>query len=234
MLVGRPYIFGPANAGALGVAHVIRLLRDELEIAMALCGCRTLADITPRLLAAGPDPADGYRPAGNRRNGYICDKFLIHAVRSPPVAMKKSPLHPRRLRPGRSPAAHAHAAPRLDFWCRPTLPRRQRQRHWQALDAAAAQVGITAIVNEQRPRRRPSTPTTWRWSNPCAAGGRCWAMYTSWGGRDSRRRTGRRGTPTWPATPLDGFFIDEMASDAANLAHYTASTPTSRAKGAPG
>ena len=31
--------------------HVIRLLRDELEIAMALCGCRTLADITPRLLA---------------------------------------------------------------------------------------------------------------------------------------------------------------------------------------
>ncbi|MDD3329440.1 MAG: alpha-hydroxy acid oxidase [Zoogloea sp.] len=51
VLVGRPYIFGLANAGALGVAHVIRLLRDELEIAMALCGCRTLADITPRLLA---------------------------------------------------------------------------------------------------------------------------------------------------------------------------------------
>ena len=51
VLVGRPYIFGLANAGALGVAHIIRLLRDELEIAMALCGCRTLADITPRLLA---------------------------------------------------------------------------------------------------------------------------------------------------------------------------------------
>ena len=54
VLVGRPYIFGLANAGALGVAHVIRLLRDELEIAMALCGCRTLADITPRLI---PRPA---------------------------------------------------------------------------------------------------------------------------------------------------------------------------------
>jgi 4-hydroxymandelate oxidase len=51
VLVGRPYIFGLANAGALGVAHVIRLLRDELEIAMALCGCRTLAGITPHLLA---------------------------------------------------------------------------------------------------------------------------------------------------------------------------------------
>ncbi|MCW2313640.1 isopentenyl diphosphate isomerase/L-lactate dehydrogenase-like FMN-dependent dehydrogenase [Rhodoferax antarcticus] len=42
--VGRPYIYGLANAGALGVAQVLRLLRDELEIAMALCGCATLAD----------------------------------------------------------------------------------------------------------------------------------------------------------------------------------------------
>jgi 4-hydroxymandelate oxidase len=42
VLVGRPVIHGLANAGATGVAHVIRLLRDELEIAMALSGCRTL------------------------------------------------------------------------------------------------------------------------------------------------------------------------------------------------
>ncbi|ABM37863.1 alpha-hydroxy acid oxidase [Polaromonas naphthalenivorans] len=50
VLVGRPYIHGLANAGALGVAHVLRLLRDELEIAMALCGCRTLAQATPEIL----------------------------------------------------------------------------------------------------------------------------------------------------------------------------------------
>lgn len=50
VLIGRPYIYGLANAGALGVAHVIRLLRDELEIAMALSGCATLDDIPPRLL----------------------------------------------------------------------------------------------------------------------------------------------------------------------------------------
>ena len=50
VLVGRPYIDGLANAGALGVAHVLRLLRDELEIAMALCGCRTLAQAGPHLL----------------------------------------------------------------------------------------------------------------------------------------------------------------------------------------
>lgn len=50
VLVGRPYIYGLANAGALGVAHVLRLLRDELEITMALCGCATLAQATPALL----------------------------------------------------------------------------------------------------------------------------------------------------------------------------------------
>ena len=50
VLVGRPYVYGLANAGALGVAHVLRLLRDELEIAMALCGCATLAQATPTLL----------------------------------------------------------------------------------------------------------------------------------------------------------------------------------------
>jgi 4-hydroxymandelate oxidase len=61
VLVGRPYIFGLANAGALGVAHVIRLLRDELEIAMALCGCRTLADITRASSLARPETGVGSR-----------------------------------------------------------------------------------------------------------------------------------------------------------------------------
>jgi 4-hydroxymandelate oxidase len=45
VLVGRPAIWGLACAGALGVAHVIRLLRDELEATMALCGRGTLAEI---------------------------------------------------------------------------------------------------------------------------------------------------------------------------------------------
>lgn len=46
VLIGRPYVYGLANAGAVGVAHVLRLLRDELEIAMALCGCKTLAQLS--------------------------------------------------------------------------------------------------------------------------------------------------------------------------------------------
>ena len=53
VLVGRPVVWGLANAGAAGVAHVLRLLRDELEIAMALTGCATLAEASPDLLEAG-------------------------------------------------------------------------------------------------------------------------------------------------------------------------------------
>jgi 4-hydroxymandelate oxidase len=44
VLIGRPVLHGLANSGAVGVAHVLRLLRDELEIAMALTGCRDLSD----------------------------------------------------------------------------------------------------------------------------------------------------------------------------------------------
>ena len=52
VLIGRPYIWGLATAGALGVAHVLRLLRDELEMTMALTGCATLAQIGPHCLYA--------------------------------------------------------------------------------------------------------------------------------------------------------------------------------------
>ncbi|MDR7094194.1 alpha-hydroxy acid oxidase [Hydrogenophaga laconesensis] len=53
VLIGRPVLHGLANAGATGVAHVLRLLRDELEIAMALTGCRTLAE-APATLTQSP------------------------------------------------------------------------------------------------------------------------------------------------------------------------------------
>ena len=45
VMIGRPYLHGLAAAGAPGVAHVLQILRAELEVAMALAGCRTLADI---------------------------------------------------------------------------------------------------------------------------------------------------------------------------------------------
>ena len=54
VLIGRPYVHALAVAGAQGVAHVLRLLRDELEIAMALSGCATLADVRRDMLFERP------------------------------------------------------------------------------------------------------------------------------------------------------------------------------------
>jgi 4-hydroxymandelate oxidase len=53
VMIGRPYIYALATAGALGVAHLIRVLREELEIAMALSGCKTLDDIHSSMLTTG-------------------------------------------------------------------------------------------------------------------------------------------------------------------------------------
>ncbi len=62
VMIGRPAIHGLANAGAVGVAHVLRLLRDELEIAMALSGCARLSDATSTLLRNGAGQAVACHP----------------------------------------------------------------------------------------------------------------------------------------------------------------------------
>jgi 4-hydroxymandelate oxidase len=43
--IGRPYVWGLAAEGAMGVAKVIRTLRDELEMTMALTGVSSLTEI---------------------------------------------------------------------------------------------------------------------------------------------------------------------------------------------
>jgi isopentenyl diphosphate isomerase/L-lactate dehydrogenase-like FMN-dependent dehydrogenase len=53
VMVGRLQAYALAVAGALGVAHMIRLLREELEACMALAGCATLADVRSAELATG-------------------------------------------------------------------------------------------------------------------------------------------------------------------------------------
>lgn len=45
-LIGRSYLYGLGAAGPAGVARALEILRDELDVAMALTGCRTLDDIT--------------------------------------------------------------------------------------------------------------------------------------------------------------------------------------------
>lgn len=49
-LIGRPQLYALATAGLVGVAHLLHLLRAELELTMAQLGCATVADITPAVL----------------------------------------------------------------------------------------------------------------------------------------------------------------------------------------
>ena len=50
VLVGRLQVYALAVAGALGVAHLLRTLREELELCMAQAGCATLAEIGPQMI----------------------------------------------------------------------------------------------------------------------------------------------------------------------------------------
>ena len=50
VLVGRPVLWGLAAGGEAGAARVLRLLRDELDLAMALAGAPTVADVTRDLV----------------------------------------------------------------------------------------------------------------------------------------------------------------------------------------
>ncbi|QXL83587.1 alpha-hydroxy acid oxidase [Comamonas sp. NLF-1-9] len=47
VLLGRLQLYALAVAGALGVAHMLQLLTEELQATMALAGCARLCEITP-------------------------------------------------------------------------------------------------------------------------------------------------------------------------------------------
>jgi 4-hydroxymandelate oxidase len=49
--VGRPLLWGLAVDGSGGVRRVVEILRDELSLAMALAGARSLEEVTPDLIA---------------------------------------------------------------------------------------------------------------------------------------------------------------------------------------
>jgi 4-hydroxymandelate oxidase len=48
--IGRPYLYGLAENGAAGVAHVVDVLRAEFEMAMALTGCTSVGGISRSVL----------------------------------------------------------------------------------------------------------------------------------------------------------------------------------------
>ncbi|MDQ2955138.1 MAG: alpha-hydroxy-acid oxidizing protein [Pseudomonadota bacterium] len=61
-LIGRAYQYGLGAGGEAGVAKAIDILRTELDVTMALCGVKRVADIDRRVIAedsdARPRPVD--------------------------------------------------------------------------------------------------------------------------------------------------------------------------------
>jgi 4-hydroxymandelate oxidase len=50
VFLGRPILWGLGYDGEQGVTRVLEILRDEFDLTMALCGCRSVAEITRDLL----------------------------------------------------------------------------------------------------------------------------------------------------------------------------------------
>jgi 4-hydroxymandelate oxidase len=50
VMIGRPYMYGLAVGGALGVHRVVEILRTELEMTMGLSGCTQIAKLTQEFL----------------------------------------------------------------------------------------------------------------------------------------------------------------------------------------
>jgi len=50
-LIGRAYLYGLGAGGQAGVAKAIELIRNELDVSMALCGVNSIREIGPQVLA---------------------------------------------------------------------------------------------------------------------------------------------------------------------------------------
>jgi isopentenyl diphosphate isomerase/L-lactate dehydrogenase-like FMN-dependent dehydrogenase len=50
VLIGRAHLYGLAAAGEAGVRHCIDILAEELQMTMALCGARTIAELDRSLI----------------------------------------------------------------------------------------------------------------------------------------------------------------------------------------
>ena len=50
VLLGRPYVWGLAADGQAGVTKVLQMLRDEVELALALCGCPRFETVSAALV----------------------------------------------------------------------------------------------------------------------------------------------------------------------------------------
>ena len=56
--IGRPFLYGLGAAGRPGVKHALEIIRKELDVTLALCGKRNIADAGPDLLYRAPHERD--------------------------------------------------------------------------------------------------------------------------------------------------------------------------------
>jgi L-lactate dehydrogenase (cytochrome) len=54
--IGRPFLYGLGAGGRDGVKLALDIIRNELDITMALCGKRDIAEAGPDLLHAPDNP----------------------------------------------------------------------------------------------------------------------------------------------------------------------------------
>jgi|GEM_PF-1129773 len=117
----------------------------------------------------------------------------------------------------------AHAAPQVELLVPAYFyPAGGGLDYWRALDSAAARVSLTAIINVNSGPGDALDPSYLAVVESLrAAGGRALGyLHTSWAARASSLE--RAEVDAYLARyPLDGFFIDEMATDPAMLTHYT-------------
>ena len=143
VLLGRPLLWGLAGGGEAGVARVLEMLRAELELALALCGCTA-----PRSSAAGT--CGGHRPRPYIRLGDRSPQHLDgpanpqRRVAEPRPRRRRAVLgglRQRRLLDLLRARGHRRLRPRAD-------PGRLRDRRPDLLCTAATYAEATVMYPE--------------------------------------------------------------------------------------
>ncbi|MGO8871107.1 MAG: L-lactate dehydrogenase [Acidimicrobiales bacterium] len=64
-LLGRPWAYAVAARGEAGVAHILQIIRREMEVAMALTGFTDVGELSPTALLEDLGPEPGRRPSAH-------------------------------------------------------------------------------------------------------------------------------------------------------------------------
>ena len=98
VLVGRAPLWGLVVDGEAGARRVLELLREEIELALQLVGCRTPADVTRGSRRAGSGRRSTLRSAAEMRASLSSGRELSPSGRSRSRARRRARRARRRLR----------------------------------------------------------------------------------------------------------------------------------------